>query len=418
MLRRFLTLLALSITAATALADWPQWRGPHGNGIADEKDAPLKWSAKENVRWKVPLPGPGNSSPIVWKERVFLTQSLDRKGHQRALLCFDRQNGKKLWEQVVAYPEDEPTHGTNPHCAGTPATDGQRVVACFGSAGLHCWDLDGKKLWEHDLGKLQHVWGNSISPIIHENLVIVWCSPGERQFLLAVDRDKGTEVWKKEVPGGKFGKTSKDWLGSWCTPAIGKSGGRTILVIGVPDEVRAYDPATGAEIWTCKGAGPLMYTSPVITPEGTVVAFCGYGGPALAVKGGGTGDVTKTHRLWVSGRGSPQRIGSAVVIGPHAFLISAPGLAQCFEIATGKDLWDKQRMGGQTWSSLVKVGKRLYVGNDEGDVFVIAADPKQLEILARNEMGKGETIRSSLAVSGADIFIRTYKHLWCIGKGK
>lgn len=414
-------LLVIAMLTPTSLRadNWPGWRGPKGNGHSSEMNLPLKWNQKDNVKWKVALPGPGNSSPIVWGDRIFITQSFDKKGHQRGILCFDRKKGDKVWEKTIEYKEHEPTHSTNPYNAGTPVTDGKRVIACYGSAGVFCYDMDGNELWRYDLGKIHQIWGNSISPILYRNLAILWCGPGEKQFLLALDLERGTKVYQIDMPGGKFGADAKDWIGSWCTPAITRVGDHDELILVVPEEVRGYDPVKGHLLWSCQGAGRLMYASPVVSEDGIAVVFNGYGGPALAVKVGGNGDVTKTHRLWVHNKGkNPQRIGSPLIVGKHAYLVSEPGIAHCFDIQTGKDLWEKARLGGPTWSSPILSGDRLYLGTSEGEVFVFRAEPMKLEILARNELGKGEIIRSSLASSEGEIFIRTYRHLWCISEKK
>lgn len=417
--RSVLAIFLLALVVPTARAEnWPGWRGPKGNSHSSEKDFPLKWSDTENVRWKVALPGPGNSSPIVWDHRVFITQSYDKAGQKRGILCFDRTKGDKLWEKFVEYADKEPTHGTNPFNAGTPVTDGKRVVACYGSAGVHCYDLDGKELWQYDLGKLHHIWGTSISPILYKNLVILWCGPGERQFLLALDLEKGEKVYQTDIPGGKFGTSNKEWLGSWCTPVIARVGERDEMIIGVPDEVRGYDPLKGEMLWSCTIGSPLMYTSAAVSPDGIVTAFYGYGGAAMAVKAGGSGDVTKTHRLWIHNKGNPQRIGSPVILGKHVYLVSATGLAHCFDLETGKDLWKERLSDKETWGSPILAGDRFYIGNAAGDVFVFRANPEKFEILARNELGKGELIRSTVALSNGEIFIRTYRQLWCISEKK
>jgi outer membrane protein assembly factor BamB len=214
---------ALVLVGGVALADnWPGWRGPTGDGRTAETELPLNWSATENVRWKAPLPDVGNSSPVVWKDRVFLTQSQD-KGARRAVLCFDRANGRLLWQREVRFDGQEPTHATNPHCSATPATDGQRVVVSHGSAGLFCYDFAGQELWHTDVGKLEHIWGNASSPVLHGDLVFAWCGPGERQFLLALDKRTGKEVWKHDEPGGNAGKDQSEWRGSWSTPVIVKA---------------------------------------------------------------------------------------------------------------------------------------------------------------------------------------------------
>src|SRR5262249_31667583 len=168
-------------------------------GVTKETDLPLTWSATENVRWKVKLPDRGNSTPIVWGNRIFLTQAVEKKD-LRTLMCLDRKDGKVLWQREVEYTEKETTHGTNPYCSASPATDGERVVVSHGSAGVYCYDLDGKELWKRDLGKFNHIWGNASSPVIWKDLVFLNCGPGERVFLLAMDKKTGEDVSKVEHP--------------------------------------------------------------------------------------------------------------------------------------------------------------------------------------------------------------------------
>jgi outer membrane protein assembly factor BamB len=402
--------LLLVLPAGLPAENWPGWRGPHGDGHSAEKEAPLTWGPKENIRWKVPLPGPGNSSPIVWGKRVFVTQALD--GGRRAVLCFDRADGKELWRGEVTYEGKEPSHNTNPYCSATPVTDGERVIASHGSAGLVCYDMDGKELWRHDTGKQFHIWGNASSPILYGDLVILWCGPGERQFLLAVDKKTGKKVWRHDEPGGDFGKNSKKWIGSWSTPIVRNINGREELILSVPEKVKGFDPKTGKELWSCDGLGKLVYGSPVCTDDGIVIALSGFHGPGLAVRAGGNGDVTKTHRLWRQAKGIPQRIGSPVIVGKYAYLIDEPGTGRCFEPATGKDLWEGRRVTGATWGTPVYVAGRLYVTNVRGETVVFEPSPEYKQ-LARNRLG--EMTRASLAVSDGELFLRTYKHLWCIG---
>src|SRR5258708_3803419 len=171
-------------------ANWPAWRGAQGTGVCAEKDLPLHWSTNENVRWRVPLPERGNSTPVIWGNRIFVTQAI-QKENRRALICFDRSNGKQLWQSAVVYQEKEMSHDTNPQCSASPVTDGERVVASFGSAGLCCYDFDGKELWHRDLGQQTHIWGNAASPMLHGELCILNFGPGERTFLIAVNKKTG-----------------------------------------------------------------------------------------------------------------------------------------------------------------------------------------------------------------------------------
>ncbi len=404
--------VCLAWVAVVPAADWPAWRGPRGDGHADAKAPPLRWSRTENVRWKTPLPGPCNSSPIVCKDRVFLTQALD-KGRRRAVLCLDRASGKVLWQRETPFAGQESTHETNPYCSATPVADGERVIASLGSAGMVCYDFAGRELWRKDLGKLEHIWGNSSSPILYGDLAILWCGPGERQFLLAVRKATGETVWQYDVPGGASGSAGPaEWLGSFCTPIIAKVGDHDELILPVPEKLKGIDPKTGKELWSCGGLGKLIYASPVCSADGIVVALSGFHGPALAVRAGGTGDVTQTHRLWHHVEGIPQRIGSPILIGERVYVINEPGVVQCLDLKTGKDLEEKKRVSGESWCSWVHAGGRLYVSDKAGDTFVLSDGPKG-EVLARNRLG--ELVRSSIAVTEDEIFIRTYEHLWCIG---
>lgn len=423
---RMLVVLLCCTTPALA-ANWPAWRGPDGQGHSPDKNLPLKWNAKDNVRWKVPLPDEGNSTPVVWGDRIFLTQAAEKvdwppkpasggpaSAHRRSLLSFNRADGKLLWQRDTIYKEMESTHNTNPFCSASPVTDGARVIVSHGSAGMVCYDFAGKELWHKDLGKLEHIWGNASSPILYGDLAILWCGPGDRQFLLAVHKTNGETVWQQDEPGGSYGK-GNNWLGSWTTPLVVRVGDHDELILGVPGKVKAFDPKTGTELWSCAGLGKLVYTSPVCSADGIIVAMGGFHGPALAVRAGGKGDVTQTHRLWHHAEGILQRIGSPVIVGDHVYLVNEPGMAQCFELKTGKDLWKKERVTGSTWGSLVAADGRLYVTNTAGETLVLAANPK-LEVLAKNPLG--EKVLGSLAVSDGELFIRSYQHLWCISEKK
>jgi outer membrane protein assembly factor BamB len=423
---RFFIATAACLCLVTALhADnWPAWRGPTGQGHSAEKDLPLTWSAKDNVRWKVKLPDTGNSTPVIWGNRIFLTQASDKdwppkgnnggpaKARKRSLLCFDRADGKVLWQKDVIHDEIEYTHPTSPYCAASPATDGQRVVVSHGSAGMHCYDFSGKELWKYDLGKLEHVWGNASSPVLYKDLVILWAGPGERQFLVAVDKNTGQKVWQHDEPGGADGIKDKTWIGSWSTPIVAKVGGQDQLILGVPKLLKGFDPATGKELWSCAGMGNLVYTSPLYA-DGIAVAMSGFHQPALAVKLGGTGDITK-DRLWHHAKPNPQRIGTGVIVDGHLYMMSANGIPQCFDIKTGDELWKvKDRSGGDAWGSMVHAAGRLYITMRNGATLVLAASPVYQE-LATNNIGNEHT-DASIVPSDGELFIRSYKHLWCIG---
>jgi outer membrane protein assembly factor BamB len=421
-MRQVVSLLLLAGCASSLLAEnWPGWRGPRGDGTSTEKGLPTTWSAKDNVRWKAKLPGPGNSSPIVWGDRIFITQSLDKDGAERAVMCFDRKKGDLLWKKSIPYPakDKEPTHGTNPYCAATPVTDGERVIASHGSAGVVCYDLKGKQLWHRDLGKFIHVWGTAASPILHGDLVILNCGPGPRTFLLAMNKKAGEDVWKHEEPGGVSGvKKGEKWIGSWSTPRIIKVKEQEQLLMSWPKALKAHELKKGEVIWSCKGLTDLVYTSPVAGKDG-VVAMSGFHGAALAVTPGGEGDVTEDNRLWHHAKQNPQRIGSGVIVGDHLYMANADGAGtlQCIEVKTGKDLWagEGAKLGAAAWGSIVQAEGNLYVTDQRGTTHVFAAKPK-FTLVSRNKLG--ENCNATPAISEGDVFIRTHRHLWCIAKGK
>lgn len=412
-LRRLLLSTSFAFLAMLSLAgDWPQWRGPLGTGVSDETGVPVTWSKTENIRWKVPLDGPGNSTPIVLGKRVFLTHAPE-KSNLRGIMCFDRNSGEVLWKHQVEYPAHEPTHSTNPYCSSSAVTDGKCVVAWYGSAGVFCYDLDGNILWQKDLGKVEHVWGYGSSPIIVGNLVILNFGPGLNAFVIALDKENGEQVWRKDFPG-QTSQTIEEFRGSWSTPVLMKDGSRFVLLLSLPERLRALDPKNGGEIWHAGGNSKLLYTSPLIAGDAgdIVVAMSGYTGPAIAVRGGGSGDVTETHRLWLHDMKNPQRVGSGVAVGKHVYILNEPGMAWCLDAETGEKKWEKRLGSKNSWSSMCYVEGRLYVPNMEGLTYVLEANPEECKVLAENDLG--EQTRGSLAFSNGQIFQRTYKHLYCI----
>jgi len=415
------TALLVCLNSAALAANWPGWRGPEGTGVTTETALPLTWSATENVRWKIALPEPGNSTPIVWGSRVFLTQNV---GHKRTLMCVDRQDGKVLWQAGPEWSAAEKTHKANPFCSASPVTDGERVIAWFGSAGLSAWDFAGKELWHIDLGKQDHIWGYAGAPVLHGDLCILYFGPGPRSFLVAVDKRTGKEVWRVDAPekvtqdrtDGFAGKTD-GVIGTWSVPLLVKAGTRDELVMTFAERMRAFDPQTGRELWSCAGLSPLLYTSPMFG-EGVLIGSGGYGGSTIAVKPGGSGDVT-AQRLWQKIR-DKQRIGSGVITGGHLYILNTPGTAQCIDVKTGEVKWEERLVGAsnrsESWSSMVLAGDRIYVLNQASDTLVIKASPTFAK-LAANALDDGMT-NASHAVSDGEFFIRTHAHLWCIGAAK
>ena len=423
--------LVILVWCASASAEnWPSWRGPTGMGVSAEQKLPVTWSATENVRWKVKLPAAGNSTPIIWGDRVFITQPNDvtkwppkvpdyfaggssAGGHavaeKRSVMCFDRADGKLLWQGDVEYKEPEITHPTNPFCSASPVTDGVRVIAHHGSAGLVCYDFAGKELWKYDTGKLEHLWGTASSPILYGDLCIVWCGPGERQFLVAVDKKTGEKVWETKEPGGDAGITTRKFLGSWSTPLIIRVGDEDQLLFAVPFKIKGYDPKTGKELWSSSGPGTYCYSSPLFV-DGLAIF-----GPDL-VKLGGLGDISKDRQRYKVGS---MFISTAVISGDYLYTYSNVGVPSCYDWKTGEDVWKsqiEQRPGGKTaWGSPVHAAGRIYI-TDQGGATSVFADGAKYEHLGLNDLK--EHTNASIAVSQGDLFIRTHKHLWCVGETK
>lgn len=433
-IRRVAAASALSFFLSTAFAaDWPMWRGPNNDGVAPAGErAPLEWSKEKNVKWKAALPRPGNSSPIVVGRHVYIETALDAQGTQRSLICFDRKDGKQLWQKTVAYDTVEPTHATNPYCAATPAADKECVVAWFASAGLFCYDHDGKELWKCDLGVVRHQWGTANSPIIHGDVVFLNVGPGDRQFMCAIDKKSGKVLWKTEDAGGG----EKTYYGAWSTPRIVKVGDKEQLLCTMPQKVNAYDPKTGDILWTIRyapdakgnNAGPLAYSDVYISPpqpDGSLicVANAGFGGPAMAFKieSNMHGDVTFRNKLWdapvrlpqekTPPEKNPQRIGTGVILGDRCIVPCEPYIG-CYDLKTGKEVWRER--GDSFWGSIIQVGDRLYVTSQRGTTYVFSADPTAYKQLAKNALD--DKSNSTPAVSDGQMFIRTANNLWCIGE--
>lgn len=419
----FVLAVLFLLHSALQAANWPEWRGPNRDGITPEVNLPVQWSATENVKWKAPLPDRGNSTPVIWDNKVFLTQAVEDQG-KRLLICFDQRDGKVIWQKGPVYAEKEQSHGTNPQCSASPATDGERVVAWFGSAGLFCYDLGGRELWKKDLGKQAHEWGYASSPIIHGDSVYLNFGPGENRFLIALDKKTGKERWRVDIEE-KHSKERRDGFagqgigmtGSWSTPIIVPVHGRSELVITLPDKMAGFDPGSGKELWYVKGLNPLIYTSPVHA-DGLILGNGGFHGPDLVVKAGGKGDASRSHKLWEGGR-TENRLGSAVIKDGYFYIVTMPGIAECIELKTGKKVWEERVRGNgranSSWSSIVLSGDKLYLLNQSAETIILRASPR-FELLQVNSI-ENEMCNASLAVSNGDLLIRTHKNLWCIGSG-
>ena len=395
--------------------NWPFWRGdPFGSGVTRETELPRSWSKDENVHWRIELPDRGNSTPIIWGDRIFVTQAVDAE-KWRGLICLDRESGKEIWKNGLTYEKKERTHRDNPFCSASPATDGKIIAASYGSAGLVVYDLEGKERWKRDFGAIDHVWGNSSSPVLYGDLVIHYHGPGKGAFLTALDKATGETKWKWNEPDWKPGKRTDGFrdresggvIGSFSTPIIVRSGDRDILVMSFPMDLKAFDPETGEELWTCRGLNPLVYTSP-IAAGGNIIAMGGYYGNSIGVNG-------KGERLWQEVRHFGG-IGTGVIKEGYLYAQDSGGIVRCVETKTGQTIWKERLPGaGKSWGSFLLAGDLIYTLSQPGDTVVFKASPEKLEVVGRGDVG--ERTNSSLVPSQGRIYIRTYQSLWCIGSG-
>lgn len=397
-------------------ADWSGFRGPGGMGVSAARDLPVTWSDTENIAWKVPLPGAGASSPIVFKDRIYLTcytgffvpgedggSKADLKRH---LIALNRADGRTVWNKPVAakLPEEDQIrdHG---FAANTPAADADGVYVFFGKSGVFAFDHDGKQKWQADVGSKTHNWGTSSSPVIHGDLLFINASV-ESESLVALDRRTGKEKWRA---GGI--------VESWNTPVVvtAKSG-RKELIVACQGKVLAFHPETGQSLWSCKTDIGWYMVPSVVADNGIVYALGGRSGvAALAVRTGGSGDVTESHRLWTSIKGS--NVSSPVYLDGHLYWMHEQrGVAYCAKADTGEIVYEQRlERAGQVYSSALLANGKLYYLTREGRTFVLAAKPK-FEQLAVNDLRDRSVFNGSPAVDGNRLLIRSDKFLYCIGK--
>lgn len=411
-------ILALACGRLTVQAsDWPAFRGPTGTGVTPDK-APTNWSPEQGVVWKVKLPRPANGSPIVSKNSVFVTSAEDAEGKHRSLYCFDRSKGELRWVRTVDFDKVMPTHDTNPYAGSTPAADGERVVVWHASAGLHCYDFAGQLLWSRDLGEYRHMWGYGTSPVLLGDRVLLHTGPGKQVFVMGLDLATGKTLWQAEekLQGEGDYNENKKYMGSWCTPVITQVNAQTQLVCTLPTRVVAYAPEDGRILWSCDGIrgpkGDLAYSSPIFVKDVCFVTG-GFNGPGMAVRLGGEGNVTDSHRLWRVEQ-NPQSIGSGVAVDGYVYRPNAgPGTIECLDPMTGKILWTERARGKNYWASIISAGGLLYALNQDGETVVFRPHPEKFDEVSVNPLG--EASNATPAVSDGQIFFRTSDHLFCIG---
>lgn len=386
---------------------WPGFRGADGSGHSSVK-LPVKWSV-DDVVWRTELTGKGHSSPCIWDDKIFLTSGL-KSGSNRAkrlIICVEQRSGKVLWEKPVSQGDAESVHDMNSFATSTCVCDGQRVVAFFGKGGLHCYDINGEKLWSRDLGKFPGPWGTAASPIILGDMVIQNCDAQGDSEIVAVNKQDGEILWR----------TSRDKMprGGWSTPILIDTGSRKELILNGEKGVTSYDPTTGKELWFCKGFNGRGTPSPVFDGK-LIYIITAKPGDTFALRPGGSGDVTDSHMVWHTRRGGGRNLSSPALVGKYLLTFTMSGVGTCYDTSNGKHLWEEKFDGKITASPLV-AGGLIYIQTEAGQTIVIRPGEKP-EIVARNDLNavKGETFRSSMAVSKGQIIFRSDRALYCIQK--
>ncbi len=392
-------LLATVLPAAGAEQHWPRFRGPTGQGITGAKGLPTTWDKNgTNIVWRRAVPGLGNSSPIVWGERIFVTSATE-DGGTRSVHCFRRSDGKLLWTREVSKKPEPGVRPKNGYASATPVTDGERVVAFLGSCGLVCYDMEGKLLWQYDALDFRTTHGTGSSPLLYGNSVIFVHDQNQAESVfLALDKRTGSLLWKH--PRAKS-------MG-WSTPVIVRVGDHDELVFAGGATVKGYDPVSGKELWSL--AGPTIEVVPtIVVGKDVIYSASGRNGPTLALRPGGEGDVTKSHLVWRAVRGGPH-VPSPILVGNRLYTINDTGLAQCLDAATGKLIWH-ERLEDLFSASPIEAGGLLYFPSESGVTYVIRAGD-QFEVVASNDLGS--PILASPAVIGNQLILRTQKELVCL----
>jgi outer membrane protein assembly factor BamB len=415
--------------ASDAERYWPQWRGPHFKGVSTTANPPVTWSETKNILWKVPLPGRGNSTPVVWGDRLFVTSAVpagvtgeaqhaprggqpQRGMHRFVVMAIDRKTGKTVWQHTAREQEPhEASHFENGTWAsGSPITDGQRVFAYFESFGLYAYDMNGKLLWEKDLGdkRMRNEFGEGSTPVLHrDTLVVVWDHLNGQSFVTAVDARDGKELWK----------VARKEIDTWATPIVLEVNGRPQVVVPAMERVRSYDLADGSVVWESDGLTMNTIPSPVFE-DGVLILMSGFRGNDLKAirvadaKGNidGTGAI-----LWTMDRDTPYVPSPLLYDGILYFLKSNNGIVTAVDAKTGKPHYSQQRLDGvpNVFASPVGARGRVYFPGREGATQVIKSGPA-FEVLATNRLD--DSFDASPALADNVLYLRGYKTLYAIAE--
>lgn len=407
-------LLFFSFSLANA-QHWPQWRGPNANGVSNEKNLPVKWNAQENIAWKLPMPDRSGSTPIIWGDKIFLNVA---DGADLYLWCVDKKKGTTLWKQKLG----DGNHIERKHnmSSPSPVTDGKGVFIMTGTGMLKGFDFNGKELWSRDIQKEYGAfglnWGYASSPLLFEESLYVQVLHGMKtddpSYVLKIDKKTGKTIWKVERPTD----APREAPDSYTTPALLRYGKTIEVVVSGGDYVTGHDPATGKELWRAGGLNPdknpsyRVVASPIVLGEMIYVPTRVK--PLQAFKAGGRGDITKTHFVWSTINGPD--VPTPATDGKYFYIANDRGIFWCLDAKDGKEIYGQKRVASASYSaSPVVADGKIYFTSEDGLTTVIKAGP-EFEVLAENHLE--EYTLSSPAISDGQIFIRTTKHLYCIGK--
>lgn len=394
-------LLCATLLAVAPSDAWPQFRGT-GDSVSQATNLPLSWSDNENVAWRTDLAGFGQSSPVIWKGKVFVTSVQGEFKDALIIECLDLKTGKQLWRQDFQGTQKIKDGGYVSKSAPTPAVDGDRVYALFESGNLVAVDHAGKAVWQRSLvdeyGKIGGAHGLGTSVVLADGKVVVLIDNDGPSYLLACDPATGKNVWKTDRPAGM----------SWSTPTIVQDGNQTLLIVSAHDGVQAYDAATGKEIWSFTGLNGNNVPSPTLAADKVVIGS-DKTGSNVAVRLGGAGDVTSTHLAWSNDKVSAT-FGSPLVVGEAAYFVNRAGVCFCVDVATGQTLWN-ERIPSSCWASSVAAEGRVYLFSKDGSTTVIAAG-KSFQKLSENRISlEGDDRVYGVAFLDGAILVRTYRQL-------
>jgi outer membrane protein assembly factor BamB len=389
---------------ATRSANWPQFRGPDGQGHADVRQAPTTWGT--NVAWKKQIPGNGWSSPIICRDQIFLTTAIPSDSGKQSLhaLCLDARSGKTVWSTELFSAVPQRGHQKNSHASATPTTDGEKIYAHFGPYGTAALDLHGKVLWRNTSLNYSSVHGNGGSPVLVGNALIFSCDGASDPFVVALNKATGEVIWKTP----RTTESKKTF--SFSTPLAIEVNGQTQVVSPTSGGVMAYDPRDGKEIWRARYPEGYSVVPRPVFGRGLVFVSSAFDRPVLyAIRPGGKGDVTETHVAWSISKGAPSTP-SPLIAGNEIYFVSDAGIMTCADAMTGTIHW-QERMGGNYSASPVLAGGKIYVQSEEG-VATVLKPGTVFEVLSKNDL-KERTL-ASYAVDEGVIYIRGAEHLFRI----